>query len=71
MPDTNLYDWQTVGSVVTDPGIPVEIIDREIMRGRLRVAYVCGERIVNRAEVQALALEMRAESTNCRGCDDE
>ena len=61
----DLDEWQTAASVATDPGIPVEIIDREIMRGRLRVAYVCGERIVNRAEVRALALEMRAE----RGCD--
>lgn len=70
MPDTNLYDWQTVGSVVTDPGIPVEIIDREIMRGRLRVAYVCGERIVNRAEVRALVLELRAEYGGCEGCEE-
>ena len=70
MNSVNLSEWQTIAAAVARYGLPVSEIEAAIDRRDLRVAIVCGERLLNRYELQALSLSKRAEYGGCEGCEE-
>ena len=61
-------DWLTPSACAAEYGIPIDIIGLHIQTGKIATGAVCGQLVVRRAEVAALALELRAGL--CEGCDD-
>lgn len=61
-------EWITTDAAEKLHGIPAPVIIQAILNGVLKVRTVCGEALVNRAEVAALAYRMRFQ---CEVCGDD
>lgn len=55
-----LQDWITPSAAVAELGIPIESIAMYMQAGQFKTSVICGQLVVHRAEVAALALAMRA-----------
>ena len=61
-------DWWTLGAAIKESGLPAPMLEGAVLAGRLEVLAVCGELLLRKAEVKALALSLRAER-ECAGCE--
>jgi len=67
----DLKNWLTFDAACREYRLPLSAIEDAIARDVIRVRVVAGERIVHRADAQALRLMMLENQRGCRECDDE
>lgn len=61
-------EWITTSAAAKLYGVPQSILNQAILGGTLTARTVCGELLIRRAEVTALALRMRFQ---CEVCGDD
>ena len=60
VPPYHSRDWLTLPAAVTQYGLPVALLEQAITEGDLACRVAAGERVIRRAEVQALRLRLMA-----------
>jgi hypothetical protein len=59
--------WITPSAAAKVHGIPLDLINQSIMYGRLEARRICGECVIPKAEVTALALRLKG--GRCDACE--